>query len=484
MHTKHPQGLIICCLTEMWERFGFYIVQGLLVLYLTHVMKMPDKESYAISGGYTAFIYISPLIGGYIADKILGYRNSIFIGSLLFIVGYGLLSLLNPATFYIALAIIVLGNGFFKPNIASLLGTLYHKDDSRREAGFTYFYMGINVGVILATLSAGFVTERFGYSAGFLLACVGLCIGFITFLWGAKRFNGSGIKPAKFESASKFLRFIHSKVAVILGMIVAVPLITLLIKSSNFANIVLLLVAGGLIVGISALALQQKDKIYRNRIFALLILNIITVIFWAVFFQIFFSLNLFIDRNVDRHLFGIQIPTIAFISLESIFIILLGPFLAKLWTNLGLKHRNPAIPIKFFWGFIAVSVAFLILAVAAFSYNKQGLASPAWIPLGYFFITVAEMLISPIVIAAVTQLSPSQWVGMMMGVYLIGIGYGGKIGGMIAGFSSIPESITSPLVQSHYYGKAFISYAVMGFVAAILILILTPLLKRLIGKTS
>lgn len=481
---RQPAGLPILFLTEMWERFGFYVVQGLLVLYLTQHLGMSDTQSYQISGAFTAFVYISPIIGGYIADKIIGYRAAVVTGNILFILGYGLLGLLGQGFLYLCLAIIILGNGFFKPNIATLLGTLYDKVDARREAGFTIYYMGINLGVILSTLSSGFVKDWLGWSAGFSLAAVGLIVGLLTFIIGIKKMAGHGLPPPKQQFNSVWLSVLHSRAAVIFGSIIAIPLVAFLLRSNTFSSIALILAAIALLVGIIALALKQPELQSRNRILALLVLNIITVAFWAVFFQIFFSVNLFIDRNVDRVIFGLQIPTVAFISFESIFILLTGPFLARLWLRLHYRNKNISTPVKFFWGFVIVGIGFLLLAASAYFHNAAGLTHPLWIPVSYLFLTLGEMLVSPIIISAVTLLSPPQWVGLMMGVYLIGIGYGGKVGGMIASLSSIPADVTSPVAQSHYYSNAFFQYALMSLLVAVVVLSLTPLLKRWIGKVE
>lgn len=481
---KQPPALTILFLTEMWERYGFYIVQGLLVLYLTKVLNMSDSASYAITGAFTAFVYISPIIGGYIADKILGFKTAILVGNSLFILGYGLLSLLNPATFYIALALVILGNGFFKPSIASLLGVLYDKNDPRRESGFTLFYMGINLGSMFATLSAGFVKEWLGWGAGFSLACFGLLAGLIIFLFGLKKLKGQGLPP-RLPKSGNFVDIFTNKTAVIIGSIISIPLLTMLLKNKTWADFCLIAAAVGLIIGITVLAFYQKDRQARNNIIVLLILNIFAVVYWALFFQIFFSVNLFIDRSVDRNFFGFgQIPTIVFMSFEAFFIIVTGPFLARLWLKLSYKKKNPPIPAKVLIGFLLASLAFFILAAGAYFHNSQGYSNLLWIPLGYLFITLGEMLISPITLSAVTSLSPPQWRGMMMGVYLIAIGYGGKVGGMLANFSSIPENITSILVESTYYQRAFLMFAVLALLVALVIFILQPFLKRLIGTSA
>ncbi len=475
---NQPVGLSVIFFTEMWERFGFYIVQGMLVLYLTQYWKWSDSDSYSITGAFTAFAYLSPILGGYIADKVIGYKSAVKLGGVLLILGYAALAGLGQTFLYISLAIIVVGNGFFKPNIASLLGTFYDKEDVRREAGFTIYYVGINLGVILSTLSSGFVKDWFGWWAGFALASIGLVIGLATFIIGERKFKQYGGPPARNNSHQR--TWLQSKITLTLGIVISITLLSLLIHYKEVANVLLFSAALLLIILLVSIAFKQHEKQARNQMLALTILAIIAVVFWAIFFQIFFSLNLFIDRDVNRVVFGHQIPTIAFVSFESIFILLLGPLIARLWYRLDQKKRNPSIPLKFFLGFILTGIAFLLLAFGTRFHDASGLINPLWIPLGYCFITLGEMLISPIALSAVTVLAPARWVGMMMGVYLISIGYGGKLAGVIADFSAVPSNLTNKVIESELYGSAFFKYALLSFIASIVVLLCVPFITRLI----
>jgi len=476
-NSKQPRALSILVFAEMWERFGFYIVQALLVLYLTQALGLSDSESYTITGAFTAFVYISPIIGGYIADQVFGFKTAIIVGAILFIIGYGLLAWAGQELLYVSLAIIIIGNGFFKPNISSLLGALYQKSDPRREAGFTFFYMGINLGSMAATLISGFVKDAFGWWAGFGLASIGLVLGLLNFVWGAKYLIGYGEAPIKNPNAPVLLKIFNHKITVACGVIIGIPIISILLHYKELTNILLFAAAVILLIGLVILAFRYPKE-QRNRMLTLIWLTIISVLFWAVFFQIFFSVNLFVDRNIDRVIWGVQIPTVAFISFEAFFIVVLAPFLAKLWSYLNYKRKNPSTVMKFFLSFISMTIAFLLLYIST-HFHIDGLISPWWIPIAYFFITIAEMLLSPIGLSAVTVLSPQRLVGMMMGVWLIAIGYGGKLAGVLAKISSIPEGIKNPLIASHYYGNAFFTYAVIAFILAIVTLIFVPWLRRI-----
>lgn len=478
---KQPAALPVLFLAEMWERFGFYVVQGMLVLYLTKALGWSDDKSYTVSGGFTAFVYISPLIGGYIADKILGFKTAIILGGILLALGYALLATAsnNEMLLYGSLAVIIVGNGFFKPNIGSLLGTFYSENDPRREAGFTLFYMGINLGSMLATLSSGFVQGAFGWWAGFSMASVGLILGILNFIIGFKYLKNHGLPPQQIKSNSIWVNWLHSKTAVFVGVILAIPFLVIMLHGKDIAAIVLSLAAVLLVVGLVISAIKQPTLLARHRMLALIMLTVIAVLFWSVFFQLFFSLNLFVERNIDRIILGKEIPAVAFISFQAIFVVILSPFAARLWSYLDRIQKNPSIPMKFALALIAMAGGFFLLTLSTHVHNANGLINPWWIPVSYFLITIGELLLSPIGLSAVTLLSPPQIVGLMMGVFLIAIGYGGKLAGVFAKFASIPQGVTDKILESQYYGSAFFKYALLSFVVGILVWIFVPYLKKL-----
>lgn len=482
--TRHPSSLSILFLTEMWERFGFYIVEGLLILYLTHALGFADSAGYAVLGAFTAFVYISPVVGGYIADKILGFKNSILVGVVMLCVGYAFLSIAaEKNSLYAALAIIIVGNGFFKPNISSLLGALYVKNDPRRDSGFTIFYIGINTGGLLATLIAGFVKDHFGWGAGFGLSSIGLFIGMITFIIGLKSLKKEGLPPEIIEIKSKLVTLIHSKTTLVIATILSIFAFMFLLHFETIANVLLFISGIVLLLMLFAMAYKKEHEVGK-KLLALILLTLVSIVFWAVFFQMWFSVNLYIDRDVNRHFMGIDLPTVFFLSFEPFYIIILGLFLAKLWETLNRKKKNIATSAKFSLAFFFIALGFAVLALSTYFHDSQNLVNPFWIVGGYFFVTVGELLLSPIGLAAVTVLAPPELVGMMMGVWLIAIGFGGKLAGVIANFSSIPKGITNTLVESRYYGHAFWFYVGLSIVLGFVLLALVPILKKLMNETG
>jgi len=476
---SHPKGLTTCFLTEMWERFGFYIIQGLLILYMTQKFSFSDDHAYAVLGGYTGLAYISPVLGGYLADHVFGFRLSVFIGGILFSVGYGLLALAGQSWFYWPLAIIVLGNGLFKPNISSLLGTLYERDDPRRDAGFTLFYVGINLGAFLATLSAGFIQQAWGWGAAFSAASIGLIIGLITFYYGFRQQPNIGVLKSQSDQISLFS--LHRRSIQIILAIVGIITVAELLQHSQITNILLTVLSIGVLIYFFRLAFQYTGQ-QRKNILLMITLIITSVIFWLLYMQVFFSVTLFIERDVNRQLFGIQIPTIAFISLEIIFIFIFGPLLSKLWHNLHVKKRNPSYLAKFTIAFFSTALCFYVLSVAA-SHPDGQTVSAWWIVIAYFFITFGELLLSPIGLAAITELAPQKIVGMMMGIWFFWTGIGGVLAGEFAKLSSVPKSLQDRILEMHLYQQAFQQYALLALIAAC-VLVCIVLFKRRRARTA
>ena len=389
---RHPKALPYLFLTEMWERFGFYVVQGMLVLYLTKSLGFTDNKSYTISGVFTALAYISPMVGGFLADTLLGFRLAILWGGIFLILGYAMLALPWEGGFYLSLSTIIVGNGLFKPNISSLLGALYKPDDPGRDSGFTIFYIGINLGILLAGLSSGVIKNYYGWHASFATASVGLILGLCTFSLGLK--TGaihSKAKPAIPHPKSFFLK----KYMLILYCLITIGLLSVFLQNGLLGQWLLPVVGVGLLVFVFRLAARQ-EKDARNRLIALNILIISSIVFWTIYLQMFFSVNLFIDRLIDKTIFGIQIPTTVFYALEAIFIFILGPFFAWTWQVLNQSNNNPSPLIKFVFAILFVGIAFLVLGMGTYFVNADNLVNPLWIMASYFLITVGEMLLSPI----------------------------------------------------------------------------------------
>ncbi len=473
--SRHPKALPFLFLTEMWERFGFYVVQGLLVLYMTKAYGFSDSKSFTILGSFSALVYIAPMIGGIVADRILGFKQAILWGSIILSLGYAFLVLSGVNAFYYALAIIVLGNGLFKPNISSLLGTLYAPGNAARDAGFTIFYVGINVGALFAGLASGFIKDRFGWQASFALASVGLIIGLLTFMYGI-RSGAINYRAAENELRQKW--FLTEPFLLFYGILV-IPLLANFLSSEWAGKWLLPILGVFLLFFVFILAYKHAPR-ERNRLITLNVLIMASIVFWMIWMQIFFSANLFIDRLVDKDIFGFHISTTVFLALQSVFVVLLGPILAWAWQD--TRYSPASHFIKFVFAIFFVGLGFLALAFSTHFTNSHHLINPLWVVLSYTLITIGELLLSPIGLSAVTMLSPRHLTGMMMGIWFVSLGFGGAFAGWLASFSSVPETINNVAIQLPIYRKAFMGYAYLAFFIALLLFIIQLLINKKLAK--
>lgn len=475
---KQPRALAPLFLTEMWERFGFYVIQSMLVIYMSEQLSFSDTKSYAILGGFTALVYISPLLGGFIADKILGFRYSILIGAMLLSAGYLSLAIYGEQLLLLSLSTVVVGNGLLKPNISSFLGAFYYDDDPRRSAGFTLFYMGINLGSLLATTSSGFIHQRWGWTPTFGIAGIAMLTSILVFCLGFRHYENRGLPLSITHIKSKLLLFFRKKLSFFLLIISAILLSYFLLKNPGTSTVLLSLTGISTLAGL-LYAAARFERQERNNLVALVILFLVSILFWSLFFQLFFSINLFVERNVYRGFFGITLPASLFISLEAFFILLLGPFLAKIWLRLGTKGNDPSPGIKFTLALFFTAVAMTLLVTAIYFQRADHLISPLWIIPTYLFITIGELLLSPIGLALTTELSPPGLTGLMMGIWFMTLGFGGSLAGYLAQFATIPKGITDIAATNTIYSHAFCLYTLCALATSVILLLLTPWLNRL-----
>lgn len=481
MNTRQPKGLYVLFFTELWERYGFYTVQMLLVLFLTKHFLLSDERAYSIFGAYGAMIYATPVIGGYIADKFLGFRRAIFFGGFLFILGYGLLSVLDHGIwFYISLAFLICGNGFFKSNVSSLLGKLYEENDVRRDSGFTIFYMGINVGSFLASLLGAGIAVTLGWNFAFCLAAGGMVIGMAVFAYGRRFMGEHGLPPNPALLKVKGLFGITKEIWVYIGTILAIALISGLLEFATAVRWGLLFFGIATVFYVLTVSVQLDRYQYR-RLLALLILIIFSVIFWALYYQTFSSIMLFIDRVVNRDVGGVIIPTPSFQAISPSIIILFSPLLSWLWLTLAKRGLGVSAPIKFALGIFQMALGFLILTLAVHYMGPTGKVAAAWIVLIFFVQTMGELFLSPMGLSIVTTLAPNKLTGMMMGVWFLSLAAANAVAGWIADFTAIPSTMTDPTAIANHYAQAYKMFGLWGIGFAILLMLLSPILKRMMG---
>jgi proton-dependent oligopeptide transporter, POT family len=452
----HPVGLRTLFLTELWERFSYYGMRALLILFMTNSLHFAVPEAGAIYGLYTGMVYLLALPGGWIADKILGARRAVLYGGIIIAIGHFCLAIPTIATFFTGLIFIVTGTGLLKPNVSTMVGQLYPPHDPRRDAGFSIFYIGINLGAFVAPLICSYVGENINWHYGFGLAGIGMTIGVIQFALGGRTLGNAGAAPTPSNRERKRFRWsIAAYLAILLfGAKLAYDgTLSIQALSSGFGvlltAIVLVLFGGMLIFG-------NWTKEERNRLIAIFVLFAAAALFWSIYEQAGSTLSLFADRNTDRSLPGMSQPFPAgwFQSLPALFVIAIAPMFAWLWVKLG--ERNPSSTIKFSIGLLFGGVSFMILIPIA---GKMGV-SPIWLTLTYLLQTIGELCISPVGMSTMTKLAPKRIASLMMGIWFVSISVGDYISGRLA---SIYE--TMPLPQ--LFGTVGASAIVLGIILAL-----------------
>ena len=484
----HPAGLYICFGTELWERFSFYGMKYLLLLYLTKYHLFADDMGLAVLGSYSALVYAMPVLGGLIADRYLGMRRAVVYGGLLLVAGHLGMAFEGEQArmigdtvvrddsalqvFYLSLALIIMGVGFLKPNISTVVGKLYPENDPRRDSGFTIFYMGINIGAFTATLLCGWLGEVYGWSYGFGAAGIGMLLGLVLFIWGQPLLEGHGEAPSDEALADRKgpLKLEHLIYLVgLLGVAVLWQVVQFTAVVGTLLNVVSLLTLGGLLWYIFA----RCDRVQRDRMLALIVLIVSTVFFWALFEQGAGSMTLFADRATDKTLFGVSLTASQFGAANSFFIFTLAPLFAMLWTWLGRRGLEPSTPVKFGLGIAQAGLGFGALAYGTQFPDQAGLVSAWWLILAYLLHTTGELCLSPVGLSAVTKLSVPGVVGVMMGAWFLASAYSSYVAALLG----------TMITEADGFVVLFDQLLWAGVAAGVVMLIATPLLKRLMHGT-
>ncbi|MDO4783273.1 MAG: peptide MFS transporter [Capnocytophaga felis] len=439
----HPKALFTLFMVELWERFSYYGMRALLILYMTANLanggfQFDDAKAFGIYGAYGALVYLTPILGGYFADKLIGFRKAIAFGAILMAAGQFTLFANNQTTFFIGLALLVVGNGFFKPNISSMIGRLYADGDKRRDGAFTLFYMGINMGAFLAPLTCGAIGENEGWQYGFLTAGIGMLIGYVIFFLAGKTsiFQNVGLAPDELPKKN-VVSFIPNNILPYVAAIVMVGLSLLLIQHETIVDWML----GSLAVIIIGYLLYQASKmetVAKQRIWVVVLLLMFTTIFWTFFELAGSALNLFTARNVDKTLFGFEMKTTYFQSFNPLYIMLFAPVFSWIWIKLSNMDKEPAAPYKFGTGLLLLGAGFLVLKFGGSS-AKLGMIPAIFMALLYLLHTLGELALSPVGLSLVTKLSPKHMVAFMMGIWFLSSSIAHQGGKHIAKLTTVNE---------------------------------------------
>lgn len=442
----HPKGLMTLFFSEMWERFCYYGMRTLLTLYLVKSLMKGDAEASLIYGAYTGLVYAAPILGGRMADKFMGYKYAVILGGILMAIGEFIILGGTDKMLMIGMGALIVGNGYFKANISTIVGKLYKDGDARRDSGFTIFYIGINVGALLATTVVAYVGETYGFRYGFGLAGIGMLLGIFIFWSGRKQFinvPGIDIQEAGKKMLMGPLNMVH---AITLGSLLLIPLCYVLILNNEWLNIIFLglfiLVGYNLLkAGIDA-DKESEKKVWKDRMIALIIFMVINIVFWACFEQAGTSLTLFADRNVDRSIFGWTMPASMTQFFNPAFIVIFGSLFSMMWMKLTKINKNPSIPLKFAFGIIQLGLGFLLTKLALGFVNEAFQVPLITIVLLYLFHTTGELFLSPIGLSMVTKLAPKKIAGTAMGAWFLSFAIANLLGGQIATLTSEKENLT------------------------------------------
>ncbi|HEX7861414.1 MAG TPA: peptide MFS transporter [Verrucomicrobiae bacterium] len=478
----HPAGLRTLFFTEMWERFSYYGMRAMLVLFMVDSVRggmgLTDEVATAIYGLYTAGVYLASLPGGWVADRLIGARRAVFVGGIIIAAGHFTLAIPNTQSFFLGLILIVLGTGLLKPNISVLVGALYPEGGARRDAGFTIFYMGINIGAALGPLVCSTLGEKMNWHLGFAAAGIGMVLGLVQFSLTRKHLGGAGELRRDAEKLTSTQRTILVGLALALVLLIVASLFGWL----RLNPVTLAQSAAGLILTVAVLyfgsiyLFGKLDPIERRRVHVIVILFLSSAIFWAGFEQAGSSFNLFAERFTARALGSFVVPAGWYQSLGPIFVIAFAPVFAALWVRLAARKLDPSLPVKFGIGLILLGVGFAVMAAAAAVTVGGGKAAPTWLITTYLLHTFGELCLSPVGLSSVTKLAPQRFVGQMMGTWFLGSSLGNLLAGILAGRIKMN---TDQLALGDFMNMLW-----MPLAAGALLIFSAPLIKRWIGDVK
>ena len=460
---NNPRSLSTLFFTEMWERFSYYGMRALLVLYLVNSLNYSESEALHIYAVYTGLVYLTPLIGGYLADRFLGTQKSIFIGGLTMMIGHFLMAF--PDYLYLAIGMLIIGNGYFKPNISSLLGKLYKSNDVRRDSGFSIFYVGINVGAFLAPLIVGYVGETINWHYGFAIAGFGMLAGLIQFYYGQNKI----IKEDTTQQSRKLKSADWGLITII--SLINIPLILLILEVNEVINNYFFEIFLALVTFISFYLLTRKKQLLPakedlKKIVYIGVLSIFVIFFWMGFEQAGGSLTLFANNSVDRNFLGFIIPASFFQSINPLIIILIGPMIANFWLRVDRSKSNINTPQKMGLGLLLLAGGFFLITLVN---NSSDSAISLWWLVGVYFLhTLGELCLSPIGLSMVSKVSPRKIASLMMGFWFLSSAVANFMAGKLPG-----------ILQANNL-DLFTFLTVTSIVAGLLLLLISTFMEKLV----
>jgi POT family proton-dependent oligopeptide transporter len=480
---KYPKQLWYLFLSEMWERFCFYGMRGVLTIFIaSHILEhLPDSEKERTAnlqyGAIQAFVYAFTFIGGLFADKILGFRKSLFWGGLMMILGSFIIAASPEQFFYIGICFSIVGTGFFKPNISTMVGALYKPGDTRRDAGFGLFYSGINIGATLGGILMVWIGKSYSWSLCFSLTGIVMIISLLIFLFTQRTLGPIGLSPLRADMPMSRKRMYE--IAVYAGSLLSVPLILLMVTNTRYTDLFMYIIGPATLIYL-LYEMRRYGAAERKKLVGALVFIIFSILFWAFFEQSGGSLSLFALNNLYPDFFGLNIdPNVVNNSSNSIFVIIFSPLVGLLWLWLARKRIEPNTVVKFGLGFLFLSLAFYVFYATRFFADESGRTSLEFFTLAYLVVTFGELCLSPIGLSIMTKLSPKPMQGLMMGMWFLASAYGQYVAGILgAGMASAQEnaSTTEKLIA---YTDGYKQLAIYALIAGVVLLAISPLVRRL-----
>ncbi|ALI99987.1 peptide MFS transporter [Rufibacter tibetensis] len=481
--TGHPKQLYMLFFTEMWERFSFYGMKALLLAYMITELKFDEPKGYAILGSYAALVYTMPMFGGMMSDRYLGGRKAVMYGGILMTIGHLVLAVPQDWSFFYGMAFIICGNGFFKPNISSLVGTLYADNDPRKDSGFSIFYMGINIGAALGGLLCGYVGQQIDWHYGFGLAGLFMILGLVVFALGKKSLGDKGLPPNPADLKAPAFAGISKEVVIYVATLAIIPVIVALFNRYEIMDFIMFGLGALSILYILFIAFKMEAAA-RFKLFAALVLIVFSALFWAFYEQNAGSLNLFAMRNVDMHVGGVELPALAVNNfLPPAWVVILSFFFAWLWPALNRKGIEPNTPTKFGLSFVLVGLGFYVFYLGCRTSEGSGLIPLITFIAGYFFIICGEMCISPIGLSMITKLSPARIVAMMMGIWFFASAVGEFLASKIGALMSVPQNVVdNPVLSLPYYAQILNQIGLWSLGIGVVLILFSSVIRKWMGE--
>jgi POT family proton-dependent oligopeptide transporter len=477
---KYPKQLWYLFATEMWERFCFYGMRGMLTVFMVTQMGLDDPTANLQYGAIQAFVYAFTFIGGVFADKILGFQRSLFWGATLMILG-GLVIAFSPKEmFYIGTCFSIIGTGFFKPNISTMVGQLYRADDSRRDAGFSLFYAGINLGALLGGILMVYVGKHWSWNLAFLLVSIVMTISLITFAFTRRSLGPIGRSPLPDSMPAMRKRYLE--IGTYIGSLIAIPVILMLVTNTRYTDLFMYIIGPATLVYLF-FEMRKFSWEENRKLLAALVFILFSVLFWAIFEQAGGSLSLFALNNLHADLFGIPLdPNVVNNAANSLVVIIFAALVGLIWVRLANKGKEPNSVVKFGLGFLLLGAGYFIFYSTIHFANAQGFTSLEVFTLAYVVLTFGELCLSPIGLSLMTKLSPHSVQGLMMGMWFLASAYGQYVAGLLGAGMSTADPNATNLDKLAAYTQGYYQLGIYALVAGVVLVLIAPLIRKLMGS--